>query len=349
MPESTENIFMRRCLELAVRAEGMTYPNPMVGSVVVHEGIIIGEGYHINAGGPHAEVNAINSVLEKSLLKKSTLYVSLEPCSHQGKTPPCADFIIANHIPRVVIGTLDTSSKVSGQGMSRLKEAGCEVIYGTLEQECRNLNRRFFTFHEKHRPYIILKWAQSADGFLDKTRTSDTAPGPNWITGKSEMALIHKWRASEQAILVGAGTIRIDHPRLNVRFWKGNDPLKIILSRSGDLNKYLIGNETNGMVIVFTGNLNAGLGGARKIKLKENIPSSLQVIEYLYSIEIQSLFIEGGAEILTHFIENGLWDEARIFTGMVDFKTGVMAPLITGNKISDIGFEKSTLKVLLKE
>jgi diaminohydroxyphosphoribosylaminopyrimidine deaminase/5-amino-6-(5-phosphoribosylamino)uracil reductase len=349
MSESTENIFMRRCLELAVRAEGMTYPNPRVGSVVVHEGIIIGEGYHLNAGGPHAEVNAINSVLEKSLLKKSTLYVSLEPCSHQGKTPPCADFIIANHIPRVVIGTLDTSSKVSGQGMSRLKEAGCEVIYGTLEQECRNLNRRFFTFHEKHRPYIILKWTQSADGFLDKTRTSDTAPGPNWITGKSEMALVHKWRASEQAILVGAGTIRIDHPRLNVRFWKGNDPLKIILSRSGDLNKYLIGNETNGMVIVFTGNLNADLGGARKIKLKENIPSSLQVIEYLYSTEIQSLFIEGGAEILTHFIENGLWDEARIFTGMVDFKTGVMAPLITGNKISEIGFEKSKLKILLKE
>jgi diaminohydroxyphosphoribosylaminopyrimidine deaminase/5-amino-6-(5-phosphoribosylamino)uracil reductase len=233
MVEAEVNIFMKRCLELASKAEGMTYPNPMVGSVIVHEGKIIGEGFHLKAGGPHAEVNAINSVSDKSKLKDSTLYVNLEPCSHFGKTPPCADLIIANSVPRVVIGTLDTSEKVSGQGLSRLKNAGCEVITGVLEKECRRLNRRFFTFHEKNRPYITLKWAQSADGYLDMIRTSDQNTGPNWITGNPERVLVHRWRAGEQAILVGAGTLRVDNPKLNVREWTGNNPLRLVLSSSG--------------------------------------------------------------------------------------------------------------------
>jgi diaminohydroxyphosphoribosylaminopyrimidine deaminase / 5-amino-6-(5-phosphoribosylamino)uracil reductase len=349
MPESTDNKFMDRCLDLAARAEGMTYPNPLVGSVIVHNGIIIGEGYHLKAGTPHAEVNAINSVQDKSLLKESTLYVSLEPCSHSGKTPPCSDFIISNRIPRIVIGTVDTSDKVSGKGISRLKEAGCEVITGINEQECRKINRRFFTFHEKKRPYITLKWAQSCDGFIDTVRNVNSTPEPNWITGKSERVLVHKWRASEQSILVGAGTVRADNPKLNVRFWNGNNPVRIILSRSGDLDKYLPENETNGTIIVFSYSLDKRKGIEKRIKLKRNIPSSLQVVEYLYNENFQSLLIEGGAEVLNHFIENGVWDEARIFTGMSDFKHGVKAPSIAGHTMSVVNFEKSTLKVLYKE
>jgi diaminohydroxyphosphoribosylaminopyrimidine deaminase/5-amino-6-(5-phosphoribosylamino)uracil reductase len=349
MPESADNKFMKRCLDLAVRAEGLTYPNPLVGSVVVYEGVIIGEGYHLRAGKSHAEVIAINSVSDKSLLSKSTLYVSLEPCSHSGKTPPCADFIIANNIPRIVIGTTDTSSKVAGTGISRLKAAGCDVIYGILEKECRIINRRFFTFHEKNRPYITLKWAQSADGYIDVKRTGDPTAEPNWITGKSERVLVHKWRASEQSILVGAETIRTDHPRLDVRYWKGSNPVRIILSKSGDLKNYFAENETNGIVFAFTGYAEASIGGARRITLIENIPSSFQVIKYLYDADIQSLFIEGGAEVLTHFIENGLWDEARIFTGMVNFNDGVKAPAISGKIRSEEGFEKSRLKILMNE
>jgi diaminohydroxyphosphoribosylaminopyrimidine deaminase/5-amino-6-(5-phosphoribosylamino)uracil reductase len=349
MTESTEDKFMRRCLDLATRAEGMTYPNPIVGSVIVHEGVIIGEGYHLKAGMPHAEVNAVNSVSDKSLLCKSTLYVSLEPCSHSGKTPPCTDLIISNKIPRVVVGTTDTSDKISGKGISCLKEAGCEVITGILEADCRKINRRFFTYHEKKRPYIILKWAQSADGFIDMKRKINTPPETNWITGKSERVLVHKWRASEQAILVGAGTVRKDNPQLNVRFWNGKDPVRIILSRSGNLDKYLSANGKDGTIIVFTSDPEMDTGEAERIVLKEGIPSSLQVIEYLYNEEIQSLFIEGGEEILAHFIENGLWDEARVFTGTVNFWEGVKSPSIKGRATQDISFERSRLKILLNE
>ncbi|MBA4323150.1 MAG: bifunctional diaminohydroxyphosphoribosylaminopyrimidine deaminase/5-amino-6-(5-phosphoribosylamino)uracil reductase RibD [Odoribacter sp.] len=347
MTENADNKFMKRCLDLAVRAEGMTYPNPMVGSVIVHDGIIIGEGYHLKAGTPHAEVNAINSVSDKSLLRKSTLYVSLEPCSHSGKTPPCTDFIISNRIPKVVAGTTDSSEQVSGRGFSRLKAAGCDIISGVLESECRRINRRFFTFHEKKRPYITLKWAQSADGYIDVVRTGSQTAGPYWITGKSERVLVHRWRAEEEAILVGAGTIRADKPKLNVRYWKGNDPIRIILSRSADLNKYLTGNETIGPIIVFTCNSKPGIAGAKGIKLKKNIPSAIQVIEYLYNNNVQSLFIEGGAAVLNHFIENGLWDEARIFTGMVSFNNGVKAPSVTGRPATDVLFEKSRLQVMM--
>jgi diaminohydroxyphosphoribosylaminopyrimidine deaminase/5-amino-6-(5-phosphoribosylamino)uracil reductase len=352
MPESRDNKFMQRCLDLAVRAEGMTWPNPMVGSVVVHEGIITGEGYHLKAGEPHAEVNAINSVADKSLLSKSTIYVSLEPCSHSGKTPPCADFIISSGIRRVVIGTADTSDKVAGKGISRLKSSGCDVISGVLHDECRRINRRFFTFHEKKRPYITLKWAQSADGFIDITRTGNESASPNWITGKSERVLVHKWRAQEEAILVGAATVRADNPRLNVRYWKGNDPIKIILNGSGDLENYLSENETNGMVFAynnFPGGAGDETGKGKLIKLKEHIPSSLQVTDHLYSIGIQSLFIEGGAKVLSHFIECGLWDEARVFTGKVNFNDGVKAPSISGRKSFNVNFENSSLRVLLND
>ena len=348
MTEADDIKFMRRCLELALKAEGLTYPNPMVGSVIVYEGKILGEGYHLRSGAPHAEVTAINSVSDKSKLRYSTLYVNLEPCSHFGKTPPCADYIISNAIPRIVIGTSDTSEKVSGNGVKKLINAGCEIKMGVIEADCRSLNKRFFTFHEKKRPYIILKWAQSSDGYLDILRSEDDKAEPTWITGKPERVLVHKWRASEQAILVGAGTVRADDPRLNVREWNGNNPLKLILSRSGSFNRGSAFDDPDGKVVLFTHNYNADMPDVVVVKLRENEPSSFQISDYLYSSGIQSLLIEGGAEILNHFISTGLWDEARIFTGEVSFKQGVRAPLINGIQASKTYFSGSCLELYLK-
>lgn len=341
--------YMKRCLELASKGEGMTYPNPIVGSVIVHSGRIIGEGYHLRSGGPHAEVIAINSVREKELLKSATLYVNLEPCSHFGKTPPCADLIVSYGIPRVVIGTTDTSVKVSGKGSSKLRDSGCEVVTGVAEAECRRLNRRFFTFHEKKRPYITLKWAQSADGFIDIVRNQDKKPGVNWITGKAERALVHKWRASEQAILVGATTLRNDMPKLNVRDWKGNNPARVILSRSGRIEDKYIENETNGMTIVFTENMEVQYSTAVKVLLTKESSSAAQVAEYLYNIGIQSLFIEGGSEVLNHFIAERLWDEARIFRGDQEFKEGVKAPELPNSKYSQTIFGGSSLDICFRD
>ena len=347
MTETEDIKFMRRCIELAIKAEGFTFPNPMVGSVIVYEGKIIGEGYHLRSGESHAEVNAINSVSDKTKLKSSTLYVNLEPCSHFGKTPPCSDYIISNGIRRIVIGTTDTSEKVSGRGAKKLLDAGCEVKTGVVEAECRRLNRRFFTFHEKKRPYITLKWAQSADGYLDIIRSDDHKPEPTWITGKPERVLVHKWRASEQAILVGAGTLRADEPRLNVREWKGNDPLKLILSSSGFVRKASSFNDTDSRVVVFTHNSDAEIRNGMKVILEESEPSSVQISRYLYSCGIQSLFIEGGAEVFNHFISTGLWDEARIFTGESYFNRGINAPVIHGSLLSRTVFSGSILQIYL--
>ena len=348
MVETDENKFMRRCIELASKAEGMTYPNPMVGSVIVYGDKVLGEGYHMRAGEAHAEVKAINSVTDKSKLTSSTLYVNLEPCSHFGKTPPCADFIISNKIPRVVIGTIDTSDKVSGQGIKKLKAAGCEVKSGVLENECRSLNKRFFTFQEKKRPYIILKWAQSADGFLDIERSENQMLKPTWITGKPERILVHKWRASEQTILVGGETIRADSPKLNVREWTGPDPLKLILSSSGNIDTRSFVKSNNNTAIVFTHNSGLSIPGAKMIILKENVSSAIQISDYLYNAGFQSLFIEGGGKVLNHFIKEGLWDEARIFKGQECFRKGVIAPLISGIHVSKTVFNGSLLEIYLK-
>lgn len=349
MPENDDIKFMQRCLDLASKAEGMTRPNPMVGSVIVHDGLIIGEGYHLKAGGPHAEVNAITSVKDKSLLATSVIYVNLEPCSHFGKTPPCAGLIISSGLRKVIIGTKDTSEKVSGKGTAMLKKAGLEVRTGVLEKECRSINRRFFTFNERKRPYIILKWAQSADGFLDIERGKDTVQRPTWITGEAERVLVHKWRAAEQAILVGAGTMRADDPKLNVRDWTGENPIRLILSSSGYLEQQLMMFGTDGINIVFTHNAGAKINGAVTVKLDEGRESSAQVSEYLYNMGIQSLIIEGGASVLNHFIKTDLWDEARIFYGEVIFKTGIKAPVTDGRILSRKQFSHSTLDVILNE
>jgi diaminohydroxyphosphoribosylaminopyrimidine deaminase/5-amino-6-(5-phosphoribosylamino)uracil reductase len=281
------------------------------------------------------------------LLKNATLYVNLEPCSHFGKTPPCADFIIANSIPEVVIGAPDTSEKVSGEGIKLLREAGIEVTTGVNEEECRRLNKRFYTFHEKKRPYITLKWAQSADGYLDINRSSNHKASPTWITGKPERVLVHKWRASEQAILVGAGTLRADNPLLNVRYWKGADPLKIILSSSGDICGEFAINETNGTVIVFTHSAEGESTGNKLVRLNENEPSSFQISDYLYKNGIQSLLIEGGEKVLNHFILTNMWDEARVFTGEQFFKDGIKSPVLYGILTEGSLFNTSSLEVYM--
>ena len=345
--ETDDIKFMRRCLELASKAEGFTYPNPLVGSVIVHEDRIVGEGYHLKAGELHAEVNAIQAVADKTKMKSSTLYVNLEPCSHFGKTPPCADFINSNLIPRVVIGTVDTSEKVSGEGVSRLRNAGCEVLTGVAEEECRRINRRFFTFHEKKRPYITLKWAQSSDGFLDIMRTGNHNTEPTWITGKPERVLVHRWRAAEQVILAGAGTVRADDPKLNVREWGGNDPMRLILSSSGSIDKDSAFLQGGKAAVVFTDNTDADIPGAVKIKIDHKLPACMQITQYLFDTGIQSLLIEGGARVLGHFISHGLWDEARVFTGEKYFEEGVKAPVINGTQFSRSVFNSSILKVYL--
>jgi diaminohydroxyphosphoribosylaminopyrimidine deaminase / 5-amino-6-(5-phosphoribosylamino)uracil reductase len=346
MWEEEDIKFMTRCLDLARGAEGMTYPNPLVGSVIVCEGRIIGEGYHIRAGEAHAEENAINSVSDKRKLRESTLYVSLEPCSHFGKRPPCADLIISSGIRKVVAGTRDTSSKVSGKGFDKLRQAGVAVVEGVLADECRYLNRRFFTYNEKRRPYIILKWAQSADGFISPPVEAKTERKPTWIIGKAERAMVHRWRASEQSILVGAGTLRSDNPELNVRDWTGSNPVRIVLSGSGNLEGLIPLFRTNGTNIVFTYSEACKLSDSEVVLMKKGVNASEFIAQDLFHRGKQSLIVEGGAEVLNHFIETGLWDEARIFTGKMDFGSGVMTPSIQGQVISSAGFSASSLRVL---
>lgn len=232
---TTHEFYMKRCIELAKNGLGTTYPNPLVGSVIVHDGKIIGEGWHKKAGEPHAEVNAVNSVKDKSLLKEATIYVSLEPCSHFGKTPPCCDLIIANKIPNVVVGTVDPFAKVAGNGIKKLIESGKNVTIGILEDECNELNKRFFTFHQKKRPYIILKWAETTDGFI--APISKEEKSPVWITNPYSRQLVHKWRTEEQAILVGTNTVLDDNPKLDARDFSGNNPVRIVLDKSGKISK----------------------------------------------------------------------------------------------------------------
>jgi diaminohydroxyphosphoribosylaminopyrimidine deaminase / 5-amino-6-(5-phosphoribosylamino)uracil reductase len=342
---SEDMIFMHRCLELAAKAEGYTSPNPLVGAVIVHDGLIIGEGFHLEAGTPHAEVHAINSVKDKSLLPHSSIYVSLEPCSHQGRTPPCADLIIRSGIRRVVVGTADTSPKVSGKGIERMRQAGIEVITGVAGEECREINRRFFTRHEKQRPYVILKWARSADGFIDIARAPGEAVGPNWITGMSERILVHKWRAAEDAILAGGATIRADNPALDVRYWMGKNPVRIIVSRSGNIDPHAKVLNGTAKVKLFTCKSSITLPGAEVIQIDDDQNFAGSVLKVLHEMEIQSVFVEGGAFIISQFVASDLWDEARRFTGRMNFGEGVTDPFPSFRPDETFSFAKSTLDI----
>jgi diaminohydroxyphosphoribosylaminopyrimidine deaminase/5-amino-6-(5-phosphoribosylamino)uracil reductase len=326
--------YMQRCLDLAKMGLGNTAPNPMVGAVIVHDNKIIGEGYHRKYGEPHAEVNAINSVKNKDLLKKSTIYVNLEPCSHYGKTPPCANLIASVGIPNVIIGTVDIAKHVSGKGIQILKNAGCKVKTGVLEKDAIELNKRFFTFHEKKRPYIILKWAQTRDGYLDTLRTKNAPVQPTWITNEYAKTLVHKWRAEEQAILVGTNTPLQDNPGLTTRNWHGKNPLRIVFDQYLKLPTHLNLFNQDAETIVIADNR------AKLVEMNKNYNNSgikfvnyskdfyTQLCKILVEKSIQSLIIEGGEQVLNSFLKNDLWDEARIFFGNKRFFYGVSAPSI---------------------
>ncbi len=335
--------YIKRCIELAKNGLGATYPNPLVGSVIVHKNSIIGEGWHQKAGAPHAEVNAVNSVKDKSLLKKSTIYVSLEPCSHFGKTPPCSDLIIAKGIKKVVIGTIDPFAEVAGRGIKKLMEAGCEVQVGVLEQECQDLNKRFFTFHQKKRPYIILKWAQTIDGFIAPKIQEKREPV--WITNQYSKQLVHKWRSEEQSILVGTNTAIADNPKLNTRLWKGENPVRVVIDKDLKIPQESALFDGTIKTIVLTENEKKSDNNNlafEKLDFQQALPN--QICEVLYRHNLQSVIIEGGARTLQTFIDNNLWDEARVFTGISEFHKGVKAPEFSGKMFSKTTLERDTLK-----
>lgn len=323
--------YMRRCLELAQQGLGQVAPNPMVGSVLVYDGRIIGEGWHQAYGQPHAEVNAIAAVQDESLLKDCTLYVNLEPCSHHGKTPPCADLIIAKGIPRVVIGNVDTNPLVGGRGIAKLEAAGIEVIHGVLNDACRELNKRFFTFHEQKRPYVILKWAQTADGFISKWPVPANRQD-NMISGVESQQLVHLWRSQEQAIMVGTNTVLADDPQLTTRLVNGRNPLRVLLDEQLKLSKDKAVFNQQADTIVFNAIDNHHTGHIKHAMIDFDKPVVPQVLQGLYRQSISSLIVEGGTTLLQSFIESGLWDEARVFENpRLTFGEGLRAPVLDLN------------------
>jgi len=327
--------YMHRCLELAANGLGKVAPNPMVGSVIVHNGQIIGEGFHTAYGKSHAEVEAINMVEDQSLLSQSTIYVNLEPCNHHGKTPPCTSLILEKGIGRVVIAQSDPNS-LAGGGINLMRSKGVEVITGVLEEEARWLNRRFNTYHQQKRPFLILKWAQTVDGYVDTMRGDTAAQKPSWITDETCRRLVHKWRSEEQAILAGSNTILLDNPQLNVRAWAGKDPLRITIDRSNRLNSGHAAEDYSLMplrfldgkipTLVYTHEDLSDRENLEFIRLMPEEPVWQQVTQDLYRRKIQSLFIEGGPTLFQSLIQEDLWDEARVFIGPGWFGTGVPAP-----------------------
>ena len=295
----TDEQYMQRCLQLAALGLGSTSPNPMVGAVIVRDGEIIGEGYHHRCGEAHAEVNAINAVKDKALLRESTLYVNLEPCAHFGKTPPCADAIIRHGIPKVVIGSIDYHDKVNGAGVRKLRDAGVEVVENVCRDACEELNKRFFTFHRQHRPYVILKWAQTRDGYMDIDRSEGNATS-YWITNYALKVLAHKWRGEEDAILVGWRTMANDRPRLTTREYPGKNPQRFVMQRGDEV-----------------------LSELPYTPLPEKVEEAL---DRMYQLNIQSVIVEGGKKTLEKFLEAELWDEARILVGNQMWGKGLKAP-----------------------
>lgn len=327
---TTNDTYMQRCLQLATMGGGYTAPNPMVGAVLVVDNKIIGEGYHRRYGEAHAEPNAINAVNDKSLLKQATLYVNLEPCSHYGKTPPCANLIARCGIPRVVIGTLDPNPKVSGNGVRILREAGIEVTVGVLEMECNILNKRFFVFQREKRPFVVLKWAQTQDGFIDRIRTS-VNEHPLAISNELTRQLTHKMRTENQAILVSTNTIVLDNPSLTARYWAGKSPVRIGLDRQGRIpesHQLLDGSQRT---IIFTEHIKPPQANLKfeYLKFDDNCLESL--LKALFNNLIHSVLVEGGSKLLQNFIDLGYWDEAHVEVSEQVISEGVAAPTI--NKI----------------
>lgn len=304
--------YMKRAIELAKHGLGYVSPNPMVGAVIVYNGRIIGEGYHRKYGGGHAEVNAIASVKDQRLLRKATMYVTLEPCSHYGKTPPCAKLIIDKGIPKVVVGSLDPFAKVSGRGIAMLREAGIDVTTGILEKECRNINPTFMKAHAYGRPWVTLKWAQSADGFMDRNRTPEELP--EHFSSYLTSTLVHRLRTLHDAIMVGSGTVIADNPSLTARLWPGRNPLRVVVDRTGRISQN---------ARIYTD------GETPAITLGSEESTPADYLSALYDRGITSVLIEGGAKLLQSFIIQGLWDEARVEIAPFNLQSGIKAPVIT--------------------
>lgn len=346
---ATDEKYMFRCIEIAKNGLGTTAPNPMVGAVIVREDKIIGEGFTSAYGGSHAEVNAINSVSDAELLKSSTIYVTLEPCSHYGKTPPCADLIIKMGIPRVVIGLKDPHEKVAGNGIKKLKEAGCDVQVGILQKECEEHHKRFLTFFTKKRPYIILKWAETADGFIapEPTKRGEEKK-PFWITNTKSRQLVHKWRSEEPGILVGTNTVLADNPQLNVREWTGKAPTRIILDRNLKISSdYHVFDGTQKTIVCTEINDSEWyIEGViyKALDFKHELPK--QLCKMMYEEKIQSVIIEGGSQTLQSFITANLWDEARIFKGANNFTKGITAPKVEGRILVHTSFLTDQLTIV---
>ncbi len=337
--------FMGRCLDLAWMGLGGTVPNPMVGSVIVHNDSIIGEGYHRHFGGPHAEVNAVNSVKDRSLLRESTLYVNLEPCSHTGKTPPCANMIIQSGIRKVVIGTPDPNPLVAGNGIMMLEKAGIRVTLHVLPDQCRLLNRRFFTYFGLKRPFVILKWAQTQDGFLDIVRNNNNPAGPNWISNSISRMMVHEWRSEEQAILVGTNTALLDNPKLNVREWPGKSPVRLVIDRKLRLPHSLHIFDNSYKTVIFNEMMDKQEKETRYKLLDFTRDIIPQMMDWLYEQGIQSLLVEGGRQLLQSFIQLGCWDESRVFTGIKNFGTGIDAPKIPGFEPEEFTIREDILHI----
>ena len=338
------NQHMNRCLELAQKGFGNVSPNPMVGCVIVHNGQVIGEGYHQQYGGPHAEVDAINKVLNLSLLESSTLYVNLEPCSHHGKTPPCADLIIAKKIPYVVIACQDPNPLVAGRGIAKLTQAGIDVKIGVQEQAALHLNRRFITSMKKKRPYVILKWARSADGFIDHVR-SVGQEGPAGISSDESLILSHTWRTQESAILVGTNTVLADDPQLTARLAKGKNPVRITFDRRDRIPSTARILDGLAPTIVFNAEKNYTTEWAEYVKIDFGTDTLHHALAELHHRNLQSVLVEGGAAILNEFIKAGLWDEARVICSPKYIGQGVAAPPFEFNPASEMLSGADTVKV----
>ncbi|WP_185851477.1 bifunctional diaminohydroxyphosphoribosylaminopyrimidine deaminase/5-amino-6-(5-phosphoribosylamino)uracil reductase RibD [Blattabacterium cuenoti] len=342
-------IFMYRAIQLAKKGLGSTSPNPMVGCVIERNGLILSEGWHYQAGKSHAEVNAINMVKDISLFSDSTLYVTLEPCVHFGKTPPCVDLILKRNIPRVVIGVRDPSYKKKGLGIQKLKEYGVEVIENVLEDQCRFLNKRFFTFYEKNRPYVILKWAQSDNGFMDYSFNNKKDRKRFWISGIYSRQLSHKWRSEEDSLLVGKKTVLNDNPKLNVRKWFGKNPIRIILDRNLNIStSYFVFNGEQ-HTIVFTEKKKENKKNIEFVQISFDKGIIKNILNHLYQKKILSLIVEGGKMTLESFIEKNIWDESRIFLCYRSFslKKGLSAPIVDGKILKKVDIDDND-KLIIK-
>lgn len=326
--------YMYRCLQLALNGKGFTHPNPMVGAVVVHNDKIIGEGYHRKYGYAHAEVNAINNVKDKSLLKSSTIYVSLEPCSHYGKTPPCSELIIKHQIPRVVIACLDPYPAVSGRGVKMLEDKGIVVTVGILEKEAKDLNKEFFTVQTQDRPYIYLKWAQSADGFIDKKR-DDNNNYPIQISNDFTKMIVHKIRSEVSAIMVGTNTAIKDNPSLSTRLWYGNNPIRIVIDRKGKIseNYNLLKNPIKTYIFTEQNYENRNNHYQEFITIDFDSQLLYNILFFLKNKKINSILVEGGSLLLQSFIDLNLWDEIDVEISDICFKNGVKAPYVTNGRV----------------